>query len=108
MLSLRLFLLKQLLSVQEEAIAVTKRRIETIEGVKVIGPDKKTVTSLGTQTDNLPFGGGEDDNDSRIDTSQKQAIEKEISGLEPCEKAQPTGIESIMPTVCPVPSHAPS
>ena len=70
-LSLRLFLLKQLLSVQEEAIAVTKRRIETIEGVKATGLNKKTVSSLGTQTDNLPLDGGEDDNDSRINTSQK-------------------------------------
>ena len=70
-LSLRFFLLKQLLSVQEEAIAVTKRRIETIEGVKATGLNKKTVTSLGTQTDKLPVDSSDDNNDSRINTSPK-------------------------------------
>ena len=69
--------------------------------------DKKSVAQSGTQTDNLYLGSMDDSQDSFSEICLKKADASEIKEDRRAEKAQSTGIESIMPTESALPSLPP-
>ena len=93
--SIKLYLLKQLESVQEQAFADTKKLIASLEGNN--SSDQKSINSVGTQTDSLfqvHHRTENQDHDSSHHASSSGLYDSsEMSGLFSSTSKRSTGIE---------------